>query len=285
MSGPGLLVVGSIALDSLEGPYGHVTEELGGSAVYFALAASLVGSVKLVAPVGEDAEPRVRSLFAGRDVDLSGLHVLPAPTYRWNALDVGGRNRDLGSQDSIYDAWTPRPPAGFSGWAFAGSMRPDRQLEALQGLSGAELLAADAMLSYTKARPAAVAGILDEVGWFFCNRAEFRALGGREPQSFRRRHRLQGLVLKDGAAGVTAYTESADLHQDAPAGQTVVDTTGAGDALAGALLARWRLDGDLAEALAWGVAAASIAIEDVGVRALARATPRALAERRAGDGA
>jgi len=274
-----LLVAGSIALDTLEGPYGRVSDELGGSAVYFALAAALVGPVQVVAPVGEDAVDRVQELFAGREVDVDGLQVLAAPTYRWSALDVGGRNRDLGSRDSIYDAWTPRLPAAFAGWAFAGSMRPDRQLQALRSLSGAELLAADAMLSYTKARPAVVGEILEVAGWFFCNLAEFRALGGREPDAFRRAHALRGLVLKDGPGGVTVHTSEGALHVDAMPGHPVVDTTGAGDALAGALLARWQLTGDLREAVRWGVAAASITIEEVGVRALARATPGTLAGR------
>ena len=279
-----LLVVGSIALDTLEGPYGRVADELGGSAVYFALAASLVGPVAMVAPVGEDAVERVRGIFADRSVDLSGVDVLAAPTYRWSALDVGGRNRDLGSRDSIYDAWTPRPPPDFRGWAFAGSMRPDRQLEALRALAGAELLAADAMLSYTLAQPSALAGILETAGWFFCNQAELAAVGGQDPQDFRRRHGLQGLVLKAGAQGVTVYSEGDVVHAEAlPA--RVVDTTGAGDALAGAFLARWQATSDLNESLRWGVAAAALAIEDVGVRSLARATAQSLSRRAGSPGA
>ncbi len=275
--------MGSVALDTLEGPYGRVTEELGGSAVYFALAACLVAPVQLVGPVGEDAAQRVRDLFADKPVDLAGLEVLAAPTYRWSAEDVGGRNRDLGSRDSIYDAWTPRPPPGYRGWAFAGSMRPDRQLQALQALGQAELLAADAMLSYTTAQPAALAGILEAAGWFFCNLAELHALGGDPPAAFRRRQGLHGLVVKDGPYGVTAFTADQEIHVPALAAP-VVDTTGAGDALAGAFLARWQAQGDLREALRWGVAAASIAIEDVGVQALARATPQALSRRVATPG-
>jgi sugar/nucleoside kinase (ribokinase family) len=280
---PELLVAGSIALDTLEGPYGRVSDELGGSALYFALAASLITPVQLVAPVGADARDLVASLLVGRPVGLDGLRVLDAPTYRWSARDVGGRNRDLGNRDSIYDAWTPEPPAGFGGWAFAGSMRPDRQFQALDALRGAELLAADAMLSYATAQPAFLAGILEAVGWFFCNRLEFAALGGQEPDQFRGLWGLQGLVLKDGPQGVTAYTAQATEHVAAVPGRPVVDTTGAGDTLAGGLLARWRVTGGrpegLRDALRWGVACASLAIEDVGLRAIARATPEALAER------
>jgi sugar/nucleoside kinase (ribokinase family) len=278
-----LLVAGSIALDTLEGSYGRVTDELGGSALYFALAASLITPVKVVAPVGADAQERVERMLSGRPLDTGGLRVLDAPTYRWSARGVGGRNRDLGNRDSIYDAWTPEPSAGFLGWAFAGSMRPDRQFQAIEGLRGAELLAADAMLSYATAQPAFLARILDAVGWFFCNHLEFEALGGKEPDRFRRHWRLDGLVLKDGPLGVTAYAAGGAEHVDAVGGRPVVDTTGAGDTLAGGMLARWRVTGGrpegLRDALRWGVACASLAIEDVGLRAIARATPQALAER------
>lgn len=280
---PDLLVAGSIALDTLEGSYGRVTDELGGSALYFALAASLITPVEILAPVGTDGRDLVERVLSGRRVGLGGLRVLDSPTYRWSARDVGGRNRDLGNRDSIYDTWTPEPPAGFTGWAFAGSMRPDRQFQAVDGLRGAELLAADAMLSYTIAQPAFVAGILEAVGWFFCNHAEFAALGGEDPDRFRLHWKLAGLVLKDGPQGVTAYAGAEVEHVDAVAGRPVVDTTGAGDTLAGGMLARWRATGGrpegLRDALRWGVACASLAIEDVGLRAIARATPAALAER------
>lgn len=283
MSNPELLVAGSIALDTLEGPYGRVTGELGGSALYFALAASLVAPVQVLAPVGADAAERVRQVLAGRAVDLAGLQVLDAPTYRWSARAVAGRNQDLGNRDSIYDAWQPVPPAAFGGWAFAGSMRPDRQFQVVDGLRGAALVAADAMLSYTAAQPRLLPRILEAVDWFFCNHAEFEALGGGEPDAFRRRWGLAGLVLKDGPHGVTAYSGAGAEHVAAVGGRPVVDTTGAGDTLAGGMLARWGATGggrgDLREALRWGVACASLAIEAVGVQGIARATPEVLAER------
>jgi sugar/nucleoside kinase (ribokinase family) len=283
LSAPGLLVAGSIALDTLEGPYGKITDELGGSALYFALAASLVAPVQVVGPVGADARPAVERVLAGRPVDIGGLRLLDAPTYRWSARSVAGRNQDLGNRDSIYDAWQPAPPAGFRGWAFAGSMRPDRQFQAIDGLRGAELLAADAMLSYTAAQPGFLPAILEAVNWFFCNHAEFQALGGEEPEAFRRRWDLRGLVLKDGPGGVTAHTADGAEHVGAVRGRPVVDTTGAGDTLAGGMLARWQVTGGardgLRDALRWGVACASLAIEEVGLRGIARATPGVLAER------
>jgi hypothetical protein len=270
-----LLVAGSIALDSLKG--GRVTDELGGSALYFALSASTLGPIQVVAPVGRDAEPRVRGLLGSRPrIDASGLQTLDAPTYRWFADDADGRNIDLGSEDSIYDFWAPNVPAHYRGWAFVGSMRRDRQLEAATRLSGCGLLAADAMRSYVESDPDAAHAIARRCEWYFCNTEEFAALSpGQEPQDFRRRMGLDALVVKDGPGGATLYTDAGAHHEPAMFQPPAVDTTGAGDALAGAMLARWReLGGDpdgLPEALRWGVAAATIAISGIGTRALARA--------------
>ena len=267
-----LLVAGSIALDSLQG--GRITDELGGSALYFSLAASRQADVTIVAPVGLDAEARVRAVLGGRPhLDLAGLTVVDAPTYRWFSEDHEGRNVDLGSRDSIYDRWTPRVPAGYRGWAFVGSMRPDRQLEAAEQLAGCGLLAADAMRSYVVAAPEAARSVLRLADWYFCNQEEFAALGGDEPDAFRRRWDLRGLVVKHGPGGVSAYTADGALHVPANTSQ-VVDTTGAGDALAGGMLACWQRHGgdpaQLAASLQAGVDCASVAISAIGARALMR---------------
>jgi sugar/nucleoside kinase (ribokinase family) len=280
---PQLLVAGSVALDTRDGPFGKVVETLGGSAVYFALAASLIVPVKVVAPVGVDGAKRVAQAFSGRAIDIEMLSILEAPTYRWRAHQQHGRNIDLGSSDDIYDSWTPALPADFAGWAFVGSMRPDRQAELMALLGGAQLLAADAMLSYVHARPPEVRDVLRRAGWFFCNEEEFAALGGNDPEEFRRQWWLQGLVIKAGTDGLAAYTEYGVVRVPALTNQPVIDTTGAGDAFAGGMLARWLSTGGqpggLQDALVWGVACASITIESIGVKGIAKAAPEELAER------
>ncbi len=281
----GLLVCGSIALDDLEGPFGRVQDELGGSALYFALAASLVRPVSVCAPVGRSDAPRIHEVTGGRRIDLGLLGVLNAPTYRWSARQQRGSNLDLGSRDSIYDAWEPLPPAGFDGWAFVGSMRPDRQALAATRLDQAGLLAGDSMRSYLRGRPAAASQLLEACDWFFANEEELGALGGdvRRAADFRTACGLSGLVVKAGARGCTAWTAAGALHVPALTERPVVDVTGAGDALAGGFLARWLETGGrpegLADGLVYGVACASIAISDVGVRGLSRATPDELEER------
>jgi sugar/nucleoside kinase (ribokinase family) len=262
-----------------------VTDELGGSALYFALAASLICPVAIVAPVGEDTVGRVREAIGSRPVDVTGLAVVDAPTYRWHARQHAGRNLDLGSSDSIYDHWRPTLPDAYTGWAFVGSMRPDHQVEAAGQASTAALLAADAMRSYVDAAPAQARRLLELSGWYFCNRDEFVALGGdlERPQRFQTDWDLQGLVLKLGPEGLAAYMEGSKHALPALTAHPVIDTTGAGDALAGGMLARWLQTGarpaGLEDALVWGSACASIAIEGVGLRALAAAAPALLEER------
>lgn len=270
-----LLVAGSVALDTRDGPFGTVTDELGGSAVYFALAASLILPVRVAAPVGNDGLSRLTQAFGSRPIDTTYLQVLEAPTYRWHAHQQGGRNVDLGSLDSIYDRWEPVLPQGFAGWAFVGSMRPDRQSQAMEKLGGASLLAADAMLSYVHSQPPAAQSVLQQAAWYFCNQEEFQALGGRDPQDFRRRWSLSGLVIKAGPDGLSAYTDDGTMRVPSLANRPVVDTTGAGDAVAGGMLARWLSTGGktrgLTDALVWGVACAALTIADVGVRGIASA--------------
>ncbi len=282
---PELLVVGSIALDTRDGPFGKIEEELGGSAVYFALAASFFLPVKVIGPVGRDGLDDVREAFAGRPIDSSGMAVLDAPTYRWRAHQEHGRNVDMGSADTIYDVWTPVVPEGFTGWAFVGSMRPDRQVDAMKQLHSTRLLAADAMLSYVTSRPPEAKEVLKRAAWFFCNEEEFAALGGRDPEEFRRNWWLDGVVVKKGPGGVTAHTADGATHVPALTSHPAFDTTGAGDAVAGGMLARWLSTGaqrsGLQDALVCGVACASLTVESIGIRGIASATPSLLEDRMA----
>lgn len=282
---PELLVVGSVALDTRDGPFGKVKEELGGSAVYFALAASLLVPVKVIAPVGQDGIERVRRAFDERPIDSSSLAVLDAPTYRWTAHQEHGRNVDLGSTDSIYDLWEPSVPENYGGWAFVGSMRPDRQAQVTTDLHFSGLLAADAMLSYVRQQTPEAKDVLRRSTWFFCNEEEFAALGGQEPEQFRRQWWLEGVVIKSGPGGVTAHTADGSVHVPALTSHPAFDTTGAGDAVAGGMLGRWLSTGGersgLQDALVCGVACASLTIESIGIRGIASATPQLLEQRMA----
>jgi sugar/nucleoside kinase (ribokinase family) len=139
------------------------------------------------------------------------------------------------------------------------------------------------MLSYVNERPPEARDVLRRSAWFFCNQEEFTALGGNDPEEFRRQWWLQGLVVKAGELGLAAYTEYGTVRVPALTELPVVDTTGAGDAFAGGMLGRWSSTGGqpsgLHDALVWGTACASITISSVGVKGIAKATRKQLANR------
>jgi sugar/nucleoside kinase (ribokinase family) len=281
-----LLIAGSIALDDRDTNDGrHVTAELGGSALYSSLAASLICPVTMLAPVGADVADLVRDMTRDRDISLEHVSVVDGPTYRWEARVVGGSNVEIASHDAIYDLWSPQMPAMSGGWAFIGSMRPDRQLQLARGLRTCDVLASDSMLSHIRTHPRETFELLGISDWFFCNEEEISALGGspQRPDDFRSHWGLDVLCLKSGPGGASLLTAGDRLHLPALSRRRVVDTTGAGDALAGGVLGWWRVARDddrlPLHALACGVACASIAIEDIGVRGLAAATPGRLAAR------
>ncbi|HEV2954096.1 MAG TPA: PfkB family carbohydrate kinase [Candidatus Dormibacteraeota bacterium] len=281
-----LIGAGSIALDTLEGPFGRVEDELGGSALYFALAASLIGPVRILAATGTDVESRLREVVADRDIDLELVSVLDSPTYRWHARQVkDGHNVYIESDETIYRAWKPRLPDDPR-WIFIGSMETRLQLEIARAVrSEAQMLAADSMSSYAIEAPVEAQDLIAACDWFFCNEEEFAALGGDpgNPEAFRRRHGLRALCLKSGPGGVLVLGDGFQARGPALAPRAVVDTTGAGDALAAGFLARWlQLGGDdasIPQALAYGLACASLTIEDIGLRGLLEATPEGLRRR------
>jgi sugar/nucleoside kinase (ribokinase family) len=134
-----------------------------------------------------------------------------------------------------------------------------------------------------QARPPEAKDVLKRASWYFCNQEEFAAFGGEDPEHFRRQWWLDGLVLKLGAGGVSVYTPEGSVHVPALTGHPAFDTTGAGDAVAGGMMARWLTTGGehsgLQDALICGVACASLTIESIGVRGIATATPKLLEER------
>src|SRR5579859_5320385 len=185
-----LVGAGSIALDTLEGGFGRVEDELGGSALYFCLAASLVAPVRMLAVAGEDAAKALGETLKGRPVDVELLSVLDAPSYRWRARQgPEGHNIFVDSDESIYDRWRPRLPEQAR-WIFIGSMRTTLQLEIARELRRrVDLVAADSMSSYSVLAPREAQDLVGCCDWFFCNEEELAALGGDpdEADGFRRR--------------------------------------------------------------------------------------------------
>nr|HPJ71625.1 sugar kinase [bacterium] len=144
-----VLVVGSVALDTVETPYGREREVLGGSATYFSVACSRFAPVKLVGVVGDDFPSSSRSLLESRGVDLAGLEVVPGRTLRWGGAYRNDMNEAVTDfiHLNVFENYHPRLPEEYrdSEYVFLANIGPDLQIEVLDQISSPRLVVGDTM--------------------------------------------------------------------------------------------------------------------------------------------
>ena len=269
-----ILVVGSVALDSIATPFGQVDEALGGSASYFSMSASHFAPVRMVAVVGEDFPEPHRELFRTRGVDLSGLETAAGRTFRWKgeySVELGHAHT-LETQLNVFSTFHPKLEAQHrrAPFVFLANIDPELQLEVLSQMERPKLVVSDTMNYWIARKPDRVIEVLRRVDVALLNEEEARALSG-ESQLVR----AAGVLLDQGARAVIvkkgehgALYRSRDELFITPAYPVsgLCDPTGAGDSFAGGFLG-WlarcgQLDGEsLRQALACGAAMASLAIE------------------------
>jgi len=272
-SGP-ILVVGSVALDSVRTPFGAAEEALGGSASYFSISASHFAKVAIIAVVGEDFPSEHRELFESRGIDCRGLEIASGRTFRWRGEYSAelGHAHTLETQLNVFSSFHPRLDDGQRGapFVFLANIDPDLQLEVLRQVPDARLTLSDTMNYWIARKAERVLDVLREVDVALLNEEEARALTG-ETQLVRAADRLldqgaRSVIIKKGEHG--ALYQSRDDRFIAPAFPVPAlrDPTGAGDSFAGGFLG-WlarsgRVDRDaLHQALVAGTVMASIAIE------------------------
>ena len=281
---PDVLVVGSVALDSVRTPFGAAEEALGGSASYFALSASHFAPVKILAVVGDDFPAEHRRLFEGRGVDLSGLETAPGRTFRWRGeytVELGHAHT-LETQLNVFSAFHPRLDEKHrsSPFVFLANIDPDLQLEVRRQIRSPRLTLSDTMNYWIARKPDRVLEVLREVDVALLNEEEARALAG-ESQVVRAGERLieqgaQSVIIKQGEHGALYQSREDRFVTPAFPVETLRDPTGAGDSFAGGFLG-WlarcgRRDGlALRQALGVGAVMASLAIEDFSPRRLVEA--------------
>ncbi len=287
-----ILVVGSVALDSVRTPFGEAVEALGGSASYFALSASHFAPVRIVAVVGEDFPAEHRTLFEGRKIDLSGLETAEGRTFRWRGEYSAelGHAHTLETQLNVFSSFHPRLDAGHRGcgFVFLANIDPDLQLEVLGQMRTPRLTVSDTMNYWIARKPDQVLDVLRQVDVALLNEEEARSLAG-ETQLVRSADRLiaqgaRAVIIKKGEHG--ALYQSLEERFTIPAYpvESLTDPTGAGDSFAGGFLG-WlarsgRLDGSaLRHALACGATMASIAIEGFSPARLIETSPEEIAAR------
>ena len=274
MSPQRILVVGSVALDTIRTPYGEVTEALGGSASYFSCSASHFAPVLVVAVVGQDFPEVHRRTFAGRSVDLSGLETAPGRTFRWRGEYMAelGHAHTLETQLNVFAEFHPRLTDTHRRipYVFLANIDPDLQLEVLSQMRRPRLVLSDTMNYWIARKPDRVLEVLRRVDVALLNEEEARALAG-ETHLVRAAESLlaagaHAVIIKKGEHGALYHSHEERILTPAYPVVALTDPTGAGDSFAGGfmgLLARLdRADGEaLRQAMACGTAMASMAIE------------------------
>ncbi len=287
----GLLIVGSIAIDSIQTPWGRADRILGGSATYAALAARLWTPVSVVGVVGTDFPVPYRMLFERLGMDGEGLSQVPGRTFYWKGrydadLQATTLDLDLG----VFGSFHPRltPALKKTPYAFLGNIHPTLQWQVLRQLKNPRLTACDSRADWIETQRRGFLKLLKNVDMVFLNDSEARLLTGIHGlvQATRALARLgpKVAVVKKGEHGVLAASKEAFFSLPGYPVHRVVDPTGAGDAFAGACLGYlttqkrvpWPI---LYRAIQYASAVASIAIESFGPARLMKAT-RADAQRR-----
>ncbi|GAB4172053.1 MAG: PfkB family carbohydrate kinase [Geothermobacteraceae bacterium] len=240
----GILVVGSVAFDSVQTPFGRVEEVLGGSGTYFSTSASFFTDVRLVAVVGEDFPREHIDFLAGRNIDLEGLQVQPGRTFRW-AGEYGydlNEAHTLDTQLNVFERFSPVLPEAYrdAEYVFLGNIDPELQLRVLEQVRRPKLVACDTMNFWIDGKRDALLRTLERVDMLLINEAEARQLAGEANLVKAARKILDmgpsSLVVKRGEYGALMFDRHSIFAAPAYPLEEVFDPTGAGDTFAGGFL-------------------------------------------------
>jgi sugar/nucleoside kinase (ribokinase family) len=277
-----LLVVGSIALDSVQTPNERRDNVLGGSATYFSYAASYFTPVRLVGVVGEDFPAEHTKLLDGRGIDTSGLHVVPgAKTFRWSGKYLPNMNdrETLEVHLNVFEKFDPVLPEAYRRcrYVFLANGSPIVQMKVLDQVPGAALVVADTMDLWINIQRDALAALVKRLDGLVLNDSEARLLTGDE-NLVRAGRAVQAMgpkfvIIKKGEHGAMFFSQDETYVLPAYPTSQVVDPTGAGDSFAGGMMgylaAEDRFDPQtLKKALAYGVVVASFNVEDFSLERL-----------------
>ena len=289
-----LLVTGSIGIDTIETPAGKRDDVLGGSAVYFAYAASFFAPVRLVGAVGQDCPADVYRVFEGRDVDASGLETRSGSrTFRWHGSYVRDLNEavTVNVDLNVLAEHAPTIPASFrdSRYVFLANTHPALQRQMLASVAAPRLVVADTMNLWIQTERPELCKLLSQVHGLVLNDAEARLLTGQRNLIAAARDVMalgpRFVVVKKGEHGslLTTAGGGAFVLPAFPADR-VVDPTGAGDSFAGGMMGYLATQGTvsaatLKRAMAYGTVVASYTISDFSLAGLQAASREQIDER------
>ncbi|HUB27144.1 MAG TPA: PfkB family carbohydrate kinase [Tepidisphaeraceae bacterium] len=288
-----LLVTGSIAIDTVETPFGKREQLIGGSAIYFSYAASFFTPVRLVGVVGEDCPSALLKVFEGREVDASGLEVRPgSKTFRWHGSYVKSMNDAVTvavDLNVLAERTAPIPPAfKDSKYVFLANTHPRLQQQTLAALAHPRLAVADTMNFWIESEHAELLNLLKQIDGLVLNDGEARLLTQKQNLISAAREVLKlgpkFVVIKKGEHGCLMVTGQEVFVLPAFPAEQVIDPTGAGDSFAGGMMGYLATQGTLSSsslkrALAFGTVVASFTIADFSLDGLKTATRQAIDQR------
>lgn len=288
-----IVVVGTVAFDSIETPRGRVERAIGGSATYFSLAASNFTPVRLVAVVGEDFGAEHRSILLERDVDLEGLLVeRDGKTFYWSGRygEDPNERETLCTDLNCFAEFRPKLPPAYrsSRWLFLGNIDPDIQIGVLDQAEGRPFVGCDTMNFWIERKPESLARLLRRIDVLFVNDGEAKQLTGRANVVLAARDILEmgprAVVVKKGEHGAFLFAPEFRFFAPAYPLQEVFDPTGAGDSFAGGFMGYLAGRGSVDErhlrrAMLYGTITASYACEAFSVERLRGVTQAHIATR------
>jgi sugar/nucleoside kinase (ribokinase family) len=287
-----ILVVGSIAFDTVETPHQSVQDSPGGSALYFSNAASFFAPINVVGVVGDDFDLKVIDFGKDRPINFDGLYTEVGKTFRW-----GGRYHDdpnkrdtLFTHLNVFENFKPEIPEHFrnSEIVFLANIDPDLQLQVLNQITDPKLIVTDTMNFWISGKRDALSKVIKHTNILILNDEETRQLTGK----VNLRHGAEKLlemgpeviVIKKGEHGAILISKDSYFVAPAYPVQKLVDPTGAGDSFAGGFigyLARNKNfeESELRKAIMYGTVVASFCVEDFSFKRLAGLTNEELNER------
>lgn len=292
MSEP-VLIVGSLAIDDIETPFGKVDDIVGGAGYYASIAAGLFSPVRLVGVVGEDFPPSAFELLGGRGVNIEGVEIVPGgKSFRWAGryhTDMNARDT-LDTQLNVFADFNPILPQSYrdSRYVFLANIMPELQLSVLDQISPGAFVACDTMNFWIEGSRDALVEVLRRVDLVLMNDGEVRQFAGN-PNITQAAETILELgpsyvAVKMGEYGAALISKTSRFHLPCCPLRHFEDPTGAGDSFAGGLMGylAWANSTDEAElrtAVAFGTIAASFTCETFGPEALLATTPQAIYER------
>lgn len=269
-----LLVVGSVAFDSVKTPFGEVAEALGGSATFFSTSASYFTKVSLVAVVGNDFPEKHILLLKGRGIDLKGLQKVEGKTFRWKGEYGFALNeaKTLDTQLNVFQTFKPEIPDSYrdSKVVFLANIDPDLQSDVLDQVKDPLWVGCDTMNYWIEGKRASLLKILKRVDLLMINDGEARQLSGESNlvAAAARIHAMgpRILIIKRGEYGALMFNGKSVFAAPAFPLEKIFDPTGAGDSFAGGVmgyLSRHEKfsDSQLRKAIIYGSVMASYNVE------------------------